>query len=139
MPLQEDVRAPLEIQTILFRVSAMLQGGKHLVFGTRDGTLPLTVPRLEGQRTQELSGTVGYNAYVAESAEGGESSQIPSMIPKPRPCSSFNPAACIGCQLCGARWVIHRGIKPLGPFGTPPTCDRQDVCLGYRQRVRSDL
>lgn len=130
------MRTPLEIQTILFRVSAMLQGGRHLVFGIRDGTIPLLVPRLRGPRTQELSGTIGYNAYVADSAKGGRSSQIPCILPKPRPRSSFNPPGCIGSQSCGARGAIHRGIKPLEPLEPLPACDRQDVCLGHRQRVR---
>jgi len=133
---QEDMRTPLEIETILFRVSAILQGDKRLVFGIRDGTLPLIVPRLKGSRTQELPGIVGYNAYVADSAEEGTSSQILSTQPKPRPRSSFNPPGCIGTQLCGARRAIHRGIKSLGPLGPPPTYYRQDVCLD-KQRVRS--
>jgi len=57
------------IETILFRVSAMLQGGRHLVFGLRGGSPKLLVPRPTGKYFRELSGTVGYSAYVANSAE----------------------------------------------------------------------
>ena len=132
------MRTRWEIETILFRVAAMLQGDKHLVLGIRDGTLPLQVPRLKGSRTQELSGTAGYNAYVAGSADEGRSPQLLFVLPKPRPRSSFNPPECGEPQLCCARRAIHRGIRPLGSLGPLATCDRQDVCLGHR-RVRSVL
>jgi len=77
------MRARLEIETILFRTSAMLQSDKRMVFGIKDGAIPIRVPCLEDSRTKWLSGTPGYNTYVVDCAEKGVSSQIPSTLPNP--------------------------------------------------------
>jgi len=77
------MRARLEIETILFRESAMLQGDRHLVFGIKDGTIPLRVPCLKGSERIVVSGTPGHNTYVAACAEKGVLSQFPFVLPNP--------------------------------------------------------
>ena len=77
------MRVRLEIETILFRASAMLRGDRRVVFGIKDEATPSRVPCFEGSRTKVLSGTPGYNAYVACCAEEGVSSQTPPILPNP--------------------------------------------------------
>jgi len=77
------MRARLEIETILFRVSAMLQGDRYMVFGIKDGAISTRVPVLKGSSTKKLSGTPGYIAHVESCARECVSSQTPSMLPNP--------------------------------------------------------
>lgn len=75
------MRTRLEIETILFRASAILQGDRHMVFGIKDRTIPIRVPCLRGPGTKWFSGTPGYSTYVAGCTEKGVSSQTPSILP----------------------------------------------------------
>ena len=61
----------------------MLQHDRHLVFGVKDGVVPVRVPCLKGSRAKSLSGTPGYGIYVADCAGNGMSSQIPFILPDP--------------------------------------------------------
>ena len=132
MSSQEHARTHFQMETILFRASAMLEGGKRMVLGVRDGSLPIHVPSPRGSNPRKFSGTGGYSVYVANSAEEGRASDISSKPPNPDLCSSRNPASCI--TLC-AGMVVCCWNKALGPLGSPPIRDSRHVRLGHRTRV----
>ena len=100
----------------------MLQGGRHLAFGIKDGA-PLQVPYLKGPRTKKLSGAAGYSTYVADRAEEGGSSQIQSMLPKP---SLAAPATHLDGSL-----VNHPA--PEGLFITES--DRRDLLVRFPDAI----
>ena len=65
----------MQIETILFRASALLEGDKHLVLKAEGGVHPIEVPYLKGLGTRKLSSTAGYKVFVARDAEDGKPSQ----------------------------------------------------------------
>ena len=90
-PLQSEGTPHLNIETILFRASAMLQGSKCMVLKVEKGDLPTEVPYAKGSRTRKLSGIAGYNVFVVNNPEHGTSSPVPSRPPNLDPYSRQSP------------------------------------------------
>jgi len=86
-----ESRPHLQIETMVFRASAMLQDGRCMVLRPEDGTYPLEVPLFKRSGTRKLSGVVGYSVDVASSVEKGSFPQIPSGLLDSGLCSSYDP------------------------------------------------
>ena len=133
---QDYVRARPQIETILLRASAMLQGGGEMVLWTEAGTKPLLVPALESPGFWNLTGTLGHNAFLVGSAAEGGLSQIPPRPPNQDLCSALGPLSYRTTLSPGAgRAICCRG-KNMGPLGLRSTGHCQVVRLGPKTEVR---
>ena len=86
-----ESRAHFQIEAVVFRASAMLQGDRRMALKPEDGAWPLEVPLLERSGIRKLSGPTGYSVGVASNAVKGGPFQIPSVQPNPCLCSSQHP------------------------------------------------
>jgi len=71
-------RVHFQIETIVFRTSAMLQGDRCIALKPEDGSWPLEVPFLERSGTRKLYGPTGYSVGLAANFEKRRLSQTPS-------------------------------------------------------------
>ena len=62
-------RNRFQIETIVFRASAMLQGDRRIALKPENGSWPLEVPLLERSGIRKLYGPTGYSVGVAANAE----------------------------------------------------------------------
>ena len=133
VPLES--RAHFQIETILFRASAMLRGNRRMVLKPEDGPLPLEVPSSEPSGIQKLSSPTGYSVGVAANAEKGTLSQTPSRPPNLGFGSPRHPPNANITTGGGASGVVYYQGKVSGDSRPLPAYSCQDVCHGRTAQV----
>ena len=128
-----ESRTHFQIETDIFRASAMLGGDRRMALKTDDGARPLEVPLLKRSGIRKLSGPTGYNVGVVANAKKGSLLQILFGPPNSGLRSSQHPP---NTTMGGAGGIVYRQGKISGDFPPPPAYSYQDVCRGHTTQVR---
>jgi len=101
------IEGHFQIETIVFRASAMLQGDRR---GTqaRGWVLALEVPLLKRSGIRKLSGATGYSVGVVANAGRRRPFQTPSGPPNSGLCSSQHPPILVNTTMGEASGVVYR-------------------------------
>ena len=126
-----ESRTHFQIETIVSRASAMLQGDRRITLKLEDGARPLEVPLLERSGIRKLSSPTGYSVGVVSNAEKGNLFQIPSGLPNSGLCSPQHAPIPVNTTMGGASGIFYRQVKISGDSSSLAVCSCQGVCPGY--------